>query len=32
MSDSIPLTEDQVLQTLAAGTLEEKGLLPYSSR
>ena len=31
MSDSIPLTEDQVLQTLAAGALEEKGLLPYSS-
>lgn len=31
MSDSIPLTEDQVLQTLTKGTLEEKGLLPYSS-
>lgn len=31
MHDSIPLTEDQVLQTLAKGTLEEKGLLPYSS-
>lgn len=31
MSDSIPLTEDQVLQTLSTGTLEEKGLLPYSS-
>jgi len=35
MSDSnpqtVPVTEDQVLQTLAAGTVEEKGLLPYSS-
>ncbi|MBX3013854.1 MAG: SCO1664 family protein [Caldilineaceae bacterium] len=31
MTDSIPLTEDQVLRTLTLGTLEEKGLLPYSS-
>lgn len=31
MRESIPLTEDQVLQTLATGTVEEKGLLPYSS-
>lgn len=31
MSESIPLTEEQVLQTLATGTVEEKGLLPYSS-
>lgn len=31
MSDSIALTEEQVLQTLRAGKLEEKGLLPYSS-
>lgn len=28
---SIPLTEAQVLQTLRTGTIEEKGLLPYSS-
>jgi len=31
MTDSIPLTEAQVLHTLSAGKLEEKGLLPYSS-
>lgn len=31
MTDSIPLTEAQVLQTLTVGKLEEKGLLPYSS-
>lgn len=31
MTESIPLTEDQVLQTLNVGKLEEKGLLPYSS-
>ncbi len=31
MSDSIALTEDQVLQTLTVGIIEEKGLLPYSS-
>jgi uncharacterized repeat protein (TIGR03843 family) len=31
MTTSIPLTEDQVLQTLSVGKLEEKGLLPYSS-
>lgn len=31
MTASIPLTEDQVLQTLRTGKLEEKGLLPYSS-
>ncbi|MFZ4664037.1 MAG: SCO1664 family protein [Caldilineaceae bacterium] len=31
MSESIPLTEDQVLRTLANGALQEKGLLPYSS-
>ncbi len=31
MSESIPLTEDQVLHTLATGVLKEQGLLPYSS-
>lgn len=31
MSEAIPLTEDQVLHTLATGVLKEKGLLPYSS-
>lgn len=31
MSDSIALTEEQVLQTLAVGEMAEKGLLPYSS-
>jgi len=31
MSDSIALTEELVLETLAMGEMEEKGLLPYSS-
>lgn len=31
MVDSIQLTEAQVVKTLTSGTLEEKGLLPYSS-
>ncbi|MEZ4865922.1 MAG: SCO1664 family protein [Caldilineaceae bacterium] len=31
MAESIALTEAQVLQTLTAGKLAEKGLLPYSS-
>lgn len=31
MSESIPLTEEQVLHTLTTGVVKEKGLLPYSS-